>query len=127
MKKTILAIATIVTLTIGNSFAQRSYKHAEIPAVNNSRGDNAYEEFRINKLDQIVKLTRKQENRIKAIENRYDRLTSTNRRYSTYQGIKRLEEQKQKEILSVLTPAQRQRLFAYQNSNRFDNRYNRRG
>jgi hypothetical protein len=39
--------------------------------------------------------------------------------------MKRLEEEKQKEILSVLTPVQRQRLFAYQH--RFDNRYNRRG
>ncbi|MCF2492059.1 hypothetical protein [Dyadobacter chenhuakuii] len=123
MKKTILAIATIITLTIGNSFAQR-YRH-EVPAVNNSRGDNALEEYQINKLDQIVKLTRKQENKIKKIENHYDELMS-NRRYSSFQNAKRLEKAKQKDILEVLTPAQRQRLFAYQNS--YNNgRYNRRG
>ena len=123
MKKTILAIATIITLTIGNSFAQR-YRH-EVPAVNNSRGDNALEEYQINKLDQIVKLTRKQENKIKKIENHYDQLMS-NRRYSSFQNAKRLERAKQKDILEVLTPVQRQRLFAYQNS--YNNgRYNRRG
>ena len=123
MKKTILAIATIVTLTIGNSFAQR-YRH-EVPAVNNSRGDNALEEYQINKLDQIVKLTRKQENKIKKIENHYDELMS-NRRYSSFQNAKRLEKAKQKDILEVLTPVQRQRLFAYQN-NYNNGRYNRRG
>lgn len=128
MRKTILAIATIVTLTIGNSFAQRYNRH-EVPATVNSRADNAFEEFKINKLDEIVKLSRKQENKIKKIENHYDRLTSSNRRYSTYQGVKRLEQEKQKEILAVLTPAQRQRLFAYQqHGSRFDNRrYNRKG
>jgi Spy/CpxP family protein refolding chaperone len=127
MRKTILAIATIATLTVGNSFAQHNNRHG-IPAVNNSRVDNAFEEFKINKLDEIVNLSRKQENKIKKIENHYDRLTSSNRRYSTYQGVQRLEQAKQKEILAVLTPAQRQRLFAYQHSGRFDNRrYNRRG
>jgi Spy/CpxP family protein refolding chaperone len=123
MKKTILAIATIVTLTIGNSFAQR-YEH-RVPAAKSARVDNAYEEMKINKLDEIVKLSRKQENQIKKIENKYDRLASPNRRYHTYQGMKRLEEEKQREILSVLTPVQRQRLFAYQH--RYETRYNRRG
>ena len=123
MKKTILAIATIVTLTIGNGFAQR-YRH-EVPAVNNSRGDNALEEYQINKLDQIVKLTRKQENKIKKIENHYDQLMS-NRRYSSFQNAKKLERAKQKDILEVLTPVQRQRLFVYQN-NYNNGRYNRRG
>ncbi|WP_026632288.1 hypothetical protein [Dyadobacter alkalitolerans] len=123
MRKTILAIATIVTLTIGNSFAQR-YGH-EVPAMNNSRSDNALEEYKINKLDQIVKLTRKQENKIKKIENHYDQLMS-NRRYSSYQNAQKLERAKQKDILEVLTKVQRQRLFSYQNS--YNNgRYNRRG
>ena len=119
MKKTILAIATIVTLTIGNGFAQ-SYRGHQIPA-SNARVDNAYEEFQINKLDNIVKLTRKQENQIKKIENKYDRLAPRNKRYHTYQGAVRLEQQKQKEILSVLTPVQRQRLYAYQNAGRRNN------
>ncbi|MCF2488297.1 hypothetical protein [Dyadobacter sp. CY347] len=123
MRKTILAIATIVTLTIGNAFAQR-YRH-EVPAVNNSRSDNAFEEYQINKLDQIVKLTRKQENKIKKIENHYDQLMS-NRRYGSFQNTKKLEKAKQNDILEVLTPVQRQRLFAYQN-NYNNGRYNRRG
>jgi Zn-dependent M32 family carboxypeptidase len=128
MRKTIIAIATIVTLTVGTGFAQRNNRH-EVPAVNNSRVDNAFEEFKINKLDEIVNLSRKQENKIKKIENHYDRLTSSNRRYNTYQGVQRLEQEKQKEILAVLTSAQRQRLFAYQqHGSRFDNRrYNRKG
>lgn len=122
MKKTILTIATIVTLTIGNTFAQRYGHTVPAPAVKNSRVDNAKEEFKINKLDEIVKLSRKQENQIKKIENKYDRLIG-NKRYNTYQGMKRLEAEKEKEILSVLTPAQRQRLYAYQS--RFGNPYRR--
>ncbi|MCE7065622.1 hypothetical protein [Dyadobacter sp. CY326] len=126
MKKTILAIATIVTLTVGNSFAQRYNRH-EVPAINNSRADNNYEELRINQLDAIVKLSRKQENKIKQIENHYDQLMS-NRRYGNVQSVQKLERAKQQDIISILTPAQRDRLFAYQNGNRFDNkRYNRRG
>ena len=123
MRKTILAIATIVTLTVGNGFAQR-YRH-EVPAINNSRGDNAVEEYKINRLDEIVKLSRKQENKIKKIENHYDQLMSS-RRYSSFQNTQKLERAKQKDILEVLTPAQRQRLFAYQN-NFNKGRYNRRG
>ncbi|MCE7058859.1 hypothetical protein [Dyadobacter sp. CY343] len=119
MKKTILAIATIVTLTIGNGFAQ-SYRGHQSPREN-ARMENAYEEFQINKLDNIVKLTRKQENQIKRIENKYDRLAPRNQRAHTYQGAMRLEQQKQKEILSVLNPVQRQRLFAYQNASRRGN------
>ena len=125
MRKTILAIAAIVTLTVGEGFAQR-YKSHEVPAVynSNSRGDNAYEEYQINRLDQIVKLSRKQERQIRQIENRYDRLAAGNRRLNTLQGKRRLEEQKSKEIVSVLNPVQRQRLFAYQQSYR---KFNRRG
>jgi Spy/CpxP family protein refolding chaperone len=125
MKKTILAIATIITLTVGNGFAQR-YKSHEVPAIpnGNSRVDNSYEELQINKLDNIVKLTRKQENQIKKIENKYDRLAAGNRRYRNYQSLQRLEQEKQREIISVLTPVQRQRLFAYQNAGK---RYNWRG
>jgi hypothetical protein len=116
MKKTILAIATIVTLTIGEGFAQR-YKSYEIPAqpTPNSRRDNAYEEYNINNLDRIVGLTRKQENKIKKIENHYDRLMAT-RRYTSFQEARKLEKQKEKEILSVLTSTQRQRLYAFQNN-----------
>jgi hypothetical protein len=46
MRKTILAIATIVTLTIGNTFAQR-YDNPRTKVID-ARADNAYEEFKIN-------------------------------------------------------------------------------
>lgn len=123
MKKIILAVATIVALTTGNTFAQR-YNRPN-PKVIDARADHAYEEFKINKLDDIVKLSRKQENKIKKIENKYDRLAGKNQRFYSYQNMRKLEQEKQKEILSVLTPVQRQRWFAYQQ--RFDNHYNRRG
>lgn len=128
MKKTIVAIATIIALTVGNSFAQHAYNRHEIPAVRNSRTDDINENIRISKLDEIVNLSRKQEKQLKRIEDHYDRLQSSDRRYNTYQAAQRLKSQKQQEILSVLTPAQRQRLYAYQHAGRFDNRpYNRRG
>ena len=122
MKKAIFAIAALAILTIGNSFAQRGYpsKGNYGPAYSNGRMDNAIEEYQINQLDKIVKLTRKQENEIKKIENRYDRLTFNNRRGQSFQNTKRLEQQKQREILSVLTPVQHQRLVAYERAQRFD-------
>ena len=128
MKKTILAIATIIALTVGNSFAQRAYDRHEIPAERNSRIENSKEEIRINKLDEIVDLSRKQEKQLKKIEDHYDRLQASSRRYNTRKATQRLDVQKQQEILSVLTPSQRQRLYAYQHANRFGNKYhNRRG
>ena len=128
MKKTILAIATIIVLTAGNNFAQRAYDRHEIPAARNSRIDDINENIRISKLNEIVNLSRKQEKKLKKIEDHYDRLQSSGRRYNSHQASRQLETRKQQEILSVLTPAQRQRLYAYQHANRFDNKYrNRRG
>lgn len=120
MKKYILAIAVLATLSVGNSYAQRAYQNGK-PDYN-ARRDNAYEEFQINKLDNIVKLSRKQENKIKKIENRYDRIMANSRG----RNYKELEWEKQKEIISVLTPVQRQRWMAYQN-NHNSGRFNRRG
>jgi Zn-dependent M32 family carboxypeptidase len=122
MKKAIFAIAALAILTVGNSFAQYGYssKGHSGPGYSNSRNDNAMEEYQINKLDKIVKLSRKQENEIKRIENRYDKLLSNRRRPQTLQSIKRLEMQKKQEILSVLTPVQHQRLMAYERAQKFD-------
>ncbi len=120
MKKYILAIAVLATLSVGESFAQRAVISGR--AVQNAQRDNAREEFQINKLDNIVKLTRKQENKIKKIENSYDRLMA-NRRVRNY---KQLEWNKQKEIMAVLTPVQRQRWMAYQNNPGYG-RFNGRG
>lgn len=130
MKKTILAIATLAILTVGNGFAQKGFpsKGHNGPDVS-TRYDNRIEEYNINKLDKIVGLTRKQENKIKKIENAYDKMANRGRAGQSWQGQKRLEEQKQREIFSVLTPTQRQKLMAYQHADRFDNRgrFDRRG
>jgi len=120
MKKYILAIALLATLSVGESFAQRAVISGR--AVQNASRDNAREEFQINKLDNVVKLTRKQENKIKKIENSYDRLLANSRA----KNYKQLEWEKQREIMSVLTPVQRQRWMAYQNNPGYG-RFNGRG
>ncbi|MBE9461749.1 hypothetical protein ACFP1I_31015 [Dyadobacter subterraneus] len=121
MKKIILSIALLATLTVGNSYAQqgRAYRNRPVP---NAQIDNNFEEFQINKLDNIVGLSRRQENKIKKIENHYDRLTAGRRT----PNLKELQWKKQQEIMAVLTPAQRERLMAFQHGNKFD-RHNRRG
>ncbi|WP_221394030.1 hypothetical protein [Dyadobacter sp. NIV53] len=130
MKKAIFAIATLAILTVGNSFAQKGFppKEHNGPAVS-ARYDNRIEEYNINKLDKMVGLTRKQENKIRKIENAYDKMADRGRGTQSWQGQKRLEEQKQREIFSVLTPNQRQKLMAYEHAGKFDirGRFNRRG
>ena len=124
MKKAIFTIAALAILTIGNSFAQKGYQSNghRGPAISNARFDNSKEDYNIDKLDNIVKLSRKQENEIKKIENYYDRVAASSRNVQTLQSLKRLEEQKQQDIFKVLTPNQREKLMAYQRSDRFDNR-----
>lgn len=121
MKKIILSIALLATLTAGNSYAQQGRAYGNRP-VPNAQTDNRFEEIQINKLDKIVGLTRKQENKIKKIENHYDHLMAGRRT----PNLKELQWKKQQDIMEVLTPVQRQRLISFQNGNRFD-RYNRRG
>lgn len=137
MKKAIFAIATLAVLSVGNSFAQRGYssKGHNTPAISNARFDNPIENYSVNKLDDIVKLSNKQEKEIKKIENKFDGFTNNTRRSQSLSNLKRLESQKQQEILAVLTSAQRQSLMIYQNAEKFDNRgkfgnnskYNRKG
>lgn len=129
MKKTIVTLAALAILTIANVNAQRGQypntRPVPAPQVENHRIDNALEELSINRLDNIVKLTRKQENEIKKIENQYDRLFR-NRRLSR-NDVQRLEREKQQDIWSVLTPTQRQRWTAYHHSQKFDRSPYRRG
>lgn len=133
MRKTIIAIAALAMFTIGNSFAQNGgFKkdHRDTREYTNHRNEPRAKEYQIDRLDDIVKLTNKQEREMKKIENRYDRLASKNRKSVTLQQIKRLEIQKQQEILSVLTQKQHERLMSYertQRNNRQDVRSNRRG
>ncbi|CAG5003467.1 hypothetical protein DYBT9275_03160 [Dyadobacter sp. CECT 9275] len=123
MKKTILVIAIAAIFGIENSFAQSVYsvKGEYATVVKNSRIDNKVEEYQIDKLDRIVNLSRKQENEIKKIENKYDRIAANGKRFQTRQSTQKLEQDKQQEILSVLTAAQRQRLMAYQHGGKFNN------
>ncbi|MEZ4900873.1 MAG: hypothetical protein R2822_03540 [Spirosomataceae bacterium] len=69
MKKAILTIAALAILTIANANAQRGHypskSSAPTPQVENHRLDNAIENFQINKLDNIVGLTHKQEHELK--------------------------------------------------------------
>lgn len=127
MKKSILGIAAFVLLSIADVNAQRghypSQRPAQAPQYDNPRFDNAYEELSINRLDNIVKLTRRQENELKRIENRYDRLLKG--RHLSGRDIQQLERDKQQEIWSVLTPVQCQRLAAHQQSQKFDRPYRR--
>lgn len=120
MKKIILSIALLTSLALADTYAQqaRAYGNKPFPG---SQIDNRFEEFQINKLDNIVGLTRKQENKIKKIENHYDKLMVRRN-----VNVKQLQWKKQQDIMDVLTPAQRQRLMAFQNGGKFD-RHNRRG
>lgn len=138
MKKTILAIAAFAIFTVGNSFAQSRYqsKGHDAPVYSNAKIGAPVDAFEINNLDNIVNLTRKQESEIKKLEIYYDRVVKNSREIQTLKSIKRLESQKQKDILEVLTPLQRQKLLAYQNGDKFNNRnkwdnsnskYNRKG
>lgn len=120
MKKYILAIAVLATLSVGDSFAQRGRVY-EKPGYNAPR-DHDYDAYQRNKLDNVVKLSHKQEKKIQKIENRYDRIMAN----SSVRNYKQLEWEKQKEIMSVLTPVQRQRWMAYQNNYK-PGRFNGRG
>lgn len=133
MRKTIIAFAALAMFTIGNSFAQNGgfrKDHRDTREYTNHRVDQRVKDYHIDQLDNIVKLTNKQEREMRKIENRYDRLATKNRKSMTLQGLKRLEVQKQQEILGVLTPKQHQRLMSYertQRDSRFDRGPSRRG
>jgi len=130
MKKAIFAIAALAILTAGNGFAQKGYSskgtyqsqgHDGPVYKNNARIDSKVEEYNISKLDNIVALTRNQENEIKKIESYYDRIVRSSKKAQTFESIKRLELQKQQDILEVLTSYQRQKLVAYENAQRYNN------
>lgn len=131
MKTTIATIVFVAILSIGNGFAQSKYSSKGHTVPNSDfRQTTVIDDYVIDNLDKIVNLSRKQESEIKQIEKRYDRMLSYGRKPQPIQTVKKLEAQKQQEILSVLTPSQRQRLVAYQNPQKFDkpNRFdNRRG
>jgi hypothetical protein len=126
MKKTILSLATVALLSIGVSMAQRGYtpntnrNPAPYNTPSNDKYDDMKEDINIDRLDAIVNLTRKQEREVKRIEDRYDVRGNFGPQRKNSQMDQRFLAQKQKEILDVLTPKQREKWFAFQQSNRFD-------
>lgn len=124
MKKTIAAALTVFALTTGVTFAQGVYSrpydnrpsYAPGPRYNN---DQVQDELKIDRIDAIVGLSRRQEKQLRKIENNYDQLMTRSR--MTPDGYRQLQLRKRQDVLAVLTSAQRDRLFAYQQQN------NRRG
>ncbi|MBC8155975.1 MAG: hypothetical protein H7Z72_24055 [Bacteroidetes bacterium] len=132
MKNTLMTIAALALLTTGSVLAQRGYNggYDRYPAPNqggynqypapraNPYGDESQDWYRIDRLDEIVNLSRGQKRDIKRIEDRYDRagLTPNGRLYP--REAQRLRRQKQQDIMSVLNRVQRDRFFAFQQSRR---------
>jgi Spy/CpxP family protein refolding chaperone len=126
MKKTIIAAFAFVLMTAGATMAQRGYS---APFDNRGpRGSNPsydrdqfQDELKIERLDALVGLSRKQERELHRIEDRYDQQIARTR--MTPEGYRRFNEQKRNEFLSVLTRPQRERLFVTQQNNRRNNAY----
>jgi Spy/CpxP family protein refolding chaperone len=126
MKKTIIAAFAFVLMTAGATMAQRGYS-----APFDNRGprggnpsydrDQFQDELKIERLDALVGLSRKQERELHRIEDRYDQQIARTR--MTPEGYRRFNEQKRNEFLSVLTRPQRERLFVTQQNNRRNNAY----
>jgi Spy/CpxP family protein refolding chaperone len=125
MKKTIIAAFAFVLMTAGATMAQRVYS---APFDNRGPRGGAYydrdqvqDELKIDRLDALVGLSRKQQRELHRIEDRYDQQIARTR--MTPEGYRRFNEQKRVEFLSVLTSSQRERLFALQQNNRRNNAY----
>ncbi len=133
MKKTIAAALTLFALTTGMTFAQggysRPYDNRPSYSPNSRYNDDQQDELKIDRIDAIVGLSRRQERQLRRIEESYDRTMATSR--LTPKGYRQLQRRKRQDVLAVLTSAQRDRLFAYQQqNNRRGNRsapYGRRG
>ncbi|GAB3933962.1 hypothetical protein GCM10028804_50530 [Larkinella terrae] len=111
--------------------AQRGYDNDRYPApnpryddnrYNNQRYDDIQEDIRIDRLDAIVGLSRHQERQLKRIEDRYDFREMETARRRDPQAYQYTLRRKNQEMMSVLTPYQRERLFAYQQQYRRNDR-----
>ncbi|ARK10983.1 hypothetical protein [Fibrivirga algicola] len=74
--------------------------------------DRRQDLFQVRQLDQIVNLTNRQKRDVLKIENYYDREMSQAPRTASIQ--QRLLWQKNQDVISILSPAQRDRLFAFE-------------
>ncbi|MBD2705677.1 hypothetical protein IC229_34030 [Spirosoma sp. BT702] len=130
MKTTIIAALTFFTLSTGATFAQRAYnkpfdnRPPQYGGTRNDR-DQFQDELKIDRIDAIVGLSRRQEKQLHKIGDNYDRVQQTSR--MTPDGLRQLQLRKRQDMLAVLTSAQRDRLFAAQQPNRYNGPYGRRG
>lgn len=130
MKKTIAAALTFIALSTGVTFAQGVYSRPfnnRPPQYGGPRADRdqVQDELKIDRIDAIVGLSRRQEKQLHKIEDSYDRQLTTAR--MTPDGYRQLQLRKRQDMLAVLTSAQRDRLFAYQSNRPYNAPYGRRG
>ncbi|MEZ0542347.1 hypothetical protein [Fibrella arboris] len=129
MNSPLLFAAILVTLTGGATLAQQPnarYDHTPYnntdpryngPGYGNQGGgrydaDRRQDLFKVRELDRIVDLSRRQKKDLLTIENYYDREMSQAFRNPGAQ--QRILWQKSQDVLQILTPAQRNRLFAFE-------------
>lgn len=115
MKKTIAAALTVFALTTGVTMAQRGYSrpfdNRPTPQVGPQYDrDQFQDELKIDRLDALVGLSRRQEKQLHRIEDSYDRQLATAR--FTPDGYRQIQLRKRQDMLAILTPAQRDRLFS---------------
>lgn len=131
MKKTIAAAITLFSLATSVTFAQGVYSRPynnRPPQYGGSRydRDQVQDEIKIDRIDAIVGLSRKQEKQMHKIEDSYDHIQTTSR--LTPDGLRQLQLRKRQDMLAVLTSSQRDRLFsAQQNFRPAPAPYGRRG
>jgi Spy/CpxP family protein refolding chaperone len=112
----------LVILTIVTANAQREPSPHRPDHKHHSLADNDRKERKIGQLDNMLNLTPDQKNELRKIENRYDDRLGKNR--LEHQNLK---QAKRKEVLSVLTPEQRQGLAYRQTHRKSDRHPHRRG
>ncbi|MGV3558881.1 hypothetical protein [Larkinella arboricola] len=127
MKTTLVTLFTLAVLSIGSAMAQRGYDRYPDPRYNsrnyeNQRRDDFQEDIKIDRLDAIVGLSRRQEKELKRIEDRYDFREMEAARRRDPRAYEYTLRRKNQEMMSVLTPSQRERLYAYQQQYRRNDR-----
>jgi len=134
MKKTIAAALTLFTLATGVTFAQGVYSRPYNNRPTQTAGprytnDQFQDDLKIDRVDALVNLSRRQEKQLRKIEENYDKLMATSR--TTPDGYRQIQLRKRQDMLAVLTSAQRDRLFAAQQTKPFNRNqpvpYGRRG
>lgn len=121
MKKSIIAFAAVAIFSVSNAFAQKVYRsnghdgsiYKDAPVYQNAKTYYNDDDMSIDQLDNIVKLSRNQENEIAKIKDYYKNVKRSTRKSQTAESIKRLEAQEKHDVMEILTYSQRQKLIAY--------------